>query len=183
VRIVPDEVSGRRVGEHGEQVAVQIVHGVVVGLDLASPHEVECSDHRACLAGQRTADAAHLGEVGRDFGGHHQVGMATSGGLGDVQREITHALDWGALAVVAAVSLVIGVLIVVLVSLALVGLSARVPDQPGEPADEAPVIGRTGSGLSPRRRHGDGRGLPPRCGHHRPRRALPSRLLTGGAGA
>ena len=30
---------------------------------------------------------------GRDFGGHHQVGMATSGGLGDVQREVTHALD------------------------------------------------------------------------------------------
>jgi hypothetical protein len=24
-----------------------------------------------------------------------------------------------------------------------------VPDQPGEPADEAPVIGRTASGLSP----------------------------------
>ena len=56
-------------------------------------------------------------------------------------------INWGALSVVAAVSLVIGVLIVVLVSLALVGLSARVPDQPGEPADEAPVIGRTGSGL------------------------------------
>ena len=58
-------------------------------------------------------------------------------------------INWGALGVVAAVSLVIGVLVVVLVSLALVGLSARVPDQPGEPADEAPVIGRTGSGLSP----------------------------------
>ena len=40
-------------------------------------------------------------------------------------------------------------LVVVLVSLALVGLSAREPDQPGEPADEAPVIAHTGSGLSP----------------------------------
>ena len=40
-------------------------------------------------------------------------------------------INWGALGVVAAVSLVIGVLVVVLVSLALVGLSARVPDQPG----------------------------------------------------
>ncbi len=58
-------------------------------------------------------------------------------------------INWGALGVVAAVSLVIGVLVVVLVSLALVGLSARVPDQPGEPAGEAPVIGRAGSGLSP----------------------------------
>jgi hypothetical protein len=58
-------------------------------------------------------------------------------------------INWGALGVVAAVSLVIGVLIVVLVSLALVGLSAREPDQPDEPADEALVIAHTGSGLSP----------------------------------
>jgi hypothetical protein len=58
-------------------------------------------------------------------------------------------INWGALGVVAVVSLVVGVLVVVLVSLALVGLSARVPDQPGEMAGEAPVLGRTGSGLSP----------------------------------
>jgi hypothetical protein len=58
-------------------------------------------------------------------------------------------INWGALGVVAAVSLVVGVLVVVLVSLALVGLSARETHQPGEPADEAPVIARTGSGLSP----------------------------------
>ncbi len=57
-------------------------------------------------------------------------------------------INWGALAVVAAVSLVIGVLIVVLVSLALIGLSARVPDQPVELADGTLVIARTGSGLS-----------------------------------
>ena len=53
-------------------------------------------------------------------------------------------INWGALSVVAAVSLVIGVLVVVLVSLALVGLSAR----ESEPAGEALVIGGTGSGLS-----------------------------------
>ena len=53
-------------------------------------------------------------------------------------------INWGAFSVVAAVSLVIGVLVVVLVSLALVGLSAR----ESEPAGEALVIGRTGSGLS-----------------------------------
>ena len=57
-------------------------------------------------------------------------------------------INWGALGVVAAVSLVIGVLIVVLVSLALVGLSAREPDQPGEPADQARVVAGTGSGPS-----------------------------------
>jgi hypothetical protein len=58
-------------------------------------------------------------------------------------------INWAALGVVAAASLVVGMLVVVLVSLALVGLSAREIDQPGEPAHEAPVIARTGSGLSP----------------------------------
>ena len=55
-------------------------------------------------------------------------------------------INWGALGLVAAVSLVVAVLVVVLVSLALVGLSAREPD----PADEALVIDRDRSGLSSR---------------------------------
>jgi hypothetical protein len=58
-------------------------------------------------------------------------------------------INWGALSVVAAVSLVIAVLVVVLVSLALVGLFARAPEPASEPADEALVIARTASGLSP----------------------------------
>ena len=58
------------------------------------------------------------------------------------------SIHWEALAAVALVSLVVGVLVVVLVSLALVGLSAREPDPAGEPTDEALVIARTGSGLS-----------------------------------
>ena len=53
-------------------------------------------------------------------------------------------INWAALSVVAAVSLAVGVLVVVLVSLALVGVSAREP----EPAGEALDIARTGSGLS-----------------------------------
>ena len=58
-------------------------------------------------------------------------------------------INWGAFSVVAAVSLVIGVLVVVLVSLALVGLSAREPEPAGKPADEALIIARPGTGLSP----------------------------------
>jgi hypothetical protein len=58
-------------------------------------------------------------------------------------------IDWGALAIVAVVSLAIGVLVVVLVSLALVGLSARELDPAGGPAVETPVIGRRRSRLSP----------------------------------
>jgi hypothetical protein len=57
-------------------------------------------------------------------------------------------INWAALGIVAVVSLVVGVLVVVLVSLALVGLSAREPDPAGEPADDALVIGRGSSGLS-----------------------------------
>ena len=53
-------------------------------------------------------------------------------------------INWGALGIVAAASLVVAVLVVVLVSVALVGLSAREPD----PADEALVIDRDRSGLS-----------------------------------
>lgn len=58
-------------------------------------------------------------------------------------------IDWGALAVVAVVSLAVGVLVVGLVSLALVGLSARELSRVGDPADGTPVIGRRRNGLSP----------------------------------
>jgi hypothetical protein len=57
-------------------------------------------------------------------------------------------INWAALGVVTVVSLVVGVLVVVLVSCALVGLSARELDAAGEPADEALVIGGGGSDLS-----------------------------------
>ena len=58
------------------------------------------------------------------------------------------SIHWEALAAVALVSLVVGVLVVVLVSLALVGLSAREPAPAGEPAGETAVISRGRSGLS-----------------------------------
>jgi hypothetical protein len=57
-------------------------------------------------------------------------------------------INWGALGIVAAASLVVAVLVVVLVSLALVGLSARESDQVAEAADGALVIDRDRSGLS-----------------------------------
>jgi hypothetical protein len=61
------------------------------------------------------------------------------------------SINWGALGVVTIVSFAIGVLVVVLVSLAVVGLSARetVPDGERGSADDTPVIGRGGSTLSP----------------------------------
>lgn len=61
------------------------------------------------------------------------------------------SINWGALGVVAIVSFAVAVLVVILVSLALVGLSARAPAQEGEPvsADETPIIGRGRTPLSP----------------------------------
>ncbi len=60
-------------------------------------------------------------------------------------------INWGALGIVALVSLAVGVIVVVLVSLAMVGLSAREAAPEGElvSADDTPVIGRGGSTLSP----------------------------------
>jgi len=55
-------------------------------------------------------------------------------------------INWGALGIVTTVSLVIGVLVVVLVSLALVGLSAREPVPAAPSADEAVEVGRRQSG-------------------------------------
>jgi|tagenome__1003787_1003787.scaffolds.fasta_scaffold12351961_1 hypothetical protein len=57
-------------------------------------------------------------------------------------------INWGALGVVAAVSLVVGVLVVVLVSFVLVGLSAREPGPTVEQTDESLVTDRVRSGLS-----------------------------------
>jgi hypothetical protein len=53
-------------------------------------------------------------------------------------------VNWGALGIVAAASLVIALLVVVLVSLALVGLSPREPD----PTDGTVVVESGRSGLS-----------------------------------
>ena len=60
-------------------------------------------------------------------------------------------INWGSLGIVAVVSLAVGVLVVVLVSLALVGLSAREAATHGEPvsADDTPIIGRGSSTMSP----------------------------------
>ena len=58
------------------------------------------------------------------------------------------AVNWGALGVVAGTSLVVVVLIVVLVSFAMVGLSAREPVPAGEPRDGTSVVESGRSGLS-----------------------------------
>jgi hypothetical protein len=59
-------------------------------------------------------------------------------------------INWGSLGIVAAVSLAAGVAVVVLVALALVGLSARVRQPVGGPEDgAAPRLGAgAGTGVA-----------------------------------
>jgi hypothetical protein len=57
-------------------------------------------------------------------------------------------IEWGSLLVVCAVSLAAGVAVVVLVSLALVGLSARVAQPVGGPADGARAPLSAGAGTA-----------------------------------
>jgi ABC-type nickel/cobalt efflux system permease component RcnA len=49
-------------------------------------------------------------------------------------------IDWASLGLVSVVSLAAGIAVVVLVSFALVGLSARVPERAGGPDDGAPKL-------------------------------------------
>ncbi|MDD7938900.1 hypothetical protein PHK61_10770 [Actinomycetospora lutea] len=59
------------------------------------------------------------------------------------------SIDWGSLGLVVAVSLAAGVAVVVLVSFALVGLSAREHPRPGGPDDGAPSLGpRAGTAVA-----------------------------------
>jgi hypothetical protein len=62
-------------------------------------------------------------------------------------------INWGALGVVSIVSLAAGVVIVVLLALALVGLSAReaaAPDPAALPVDDTEPVGRApGPAMSP----------------------------------
>ena len=59
------------------------------------------------------------------------------------------SVNWGALGVVTIVSFAIGVLVVVLVSMAVVGLSARETGQDGERGSADDTPGRGGTTLSP----------------------------------
>ena len=49
-------------------------------------------------------------------------------------------IDWASLGLVSVVSIAAGVVVVALFSLALVGLSARVPERVGGPDDGAPTL-------------------------------------------
>jgi hypothetical protein len=62
-------------------------------------------------------------------------------------------IAWGSLGIVVVVSLAVGVAVVVLVSLALVGLAARVEEPVGGPAD----------GAAPRLSAGAGTGIAAVC--------------------
>jgi hypothetical protein len=82
------------VGEHlPEQSAVQSVHRVVVGLELARGLDVARGDDGACLGHQHLRHVPGLEERRPDLLRHRVLGETHPGDLGDVLGEVTHPLE------------------------------------------------------------------------------------------
>ena len=79
----------------GEQLALQVVHQVVLDLEPAGQLDVPLAQHHAGLIGQVHADPAHPLDDRPDLGRDHVRGMPAPGRLGDVDGQRTHALQVG----------------------------------------------------------------------------------------
>jgi hypothetical protein len=88
-----DAVRPLLVHDHREQVAVEVVHLVVGLLQGAGLLDVLVQDDPLGLPGEVDGHAAHLAEVRADLVGQHGVRVPAACGLGDVQRQVTHALE------------------------------------------------------------------------------------------
>ena len=90
-----DTVPPARRQQGGEQLALQVVHQVVLDLELARQVDVAFTQHDPGLIGQMDADPAHPLDDRADVGGDHVRRMAPSGGLGDMDRQGPHPLHVG----------------------------------------------------------------------------------------
>ena len=95
-------VDGRRdpvlpfpVHQHGEQVAVQVVHRVVLFADPGGLLRIAGQQHLLRAVAQFDCNAAHFGEVAVDLFGQRVLRMAAPGDLGDMQRQRAHPVDVG----------------------------------------------------------------------------------------
>ena len=90
-----DAVLPFPVHQHGEQVAVQVVHRVVFFADPGGLLRIAGDQHLLRAVAQFDCDAAHFGEVAVDLFGQRVLRMAAAGDLGDVQRQRAHPVDVG----------------------------------------------------------------------------------------
>ena len=83
------------VHQHGEQVAVQVVHRVVFFADAGGLLRVSRPQHFLRTVAQFHCESSHFGEVAVDFLGQRVLGMTSASDLGDVQRQRPHPVDVG----------------------------------------------------------------------------------------
>ena len=90
-----DAVLPFPVHQHGEQVAMQVVHRVVFLADPGGLLRIAGDQHLLRAVAQFDCDPAHFGEVAVDLFGQRMLRMAAAGDLGDVQRQRAHPVDVG----------------------------------------------------------------------------------------
>jgi len=88
-----DAVLPFPVHQHREQVAVQVVHGVVFFGDLGGFLRVARQHHLLRAVTQFDCDSAHFGEIPVDLLGQRMLRMPSAGDLGDVQGQRTHPVN------------------------------------------------------------------------------------------
>ena len=91
-----DAVLPLVVEQHGEQLAVQAVHDVVVELELSRDGEVAAGDHAARLGDDPLGHLAHLQDRRAQLGGDGRLGVAHPRELRHVPGEVAHPLQVGA---------------------------------------------------------------------------------------
>ncbi len=88
-----DAVPPGRAEQDDKKALVQLVHGVVVGLELGRAGRVGVGDHLADLAGDAVGDLRHVPDDGGQFVGHRRGRMAAQSGLRDVLGQVSHPLQ------------------------------------------------------------------------------------------
>ena len=83
------------VHQHGEQVAVQVVHRIVFFTDPGGLLRIAGEKHLLGTVAQFDCHPAHFGEVAVDLFGQCMLRVPASGDLGDVQRQCAHPVDVG----------------------------------------------------------------------------------------
>ena len=90
-----DAVLPLAVHQHGEEMAMQIVHRIVFLADPRGLLRIAGEQHLLGAVAQFNCDPAHFGEIAVDLFGQRMLGMAAPGDLGDVQRQGAHPVDVG----------------------------------------------------------------------------------------
>lgn len=90
-----DAVGPVRAEQQPEQLAVQLVHDVVVRLELSGGGDVPGGDHGARLGHDPLGHLAHLHDGGAQLDRDGRVRVPQTGQFGDVPGQVAHPLQVG----------------------------------------------------------------------------------------